>query len=45
MPRKMRDEIMYPFPNFNGTTVEVSELISNFIPHFMIDVITYPCRD
>ena len=27
----MRDEIIYPFPNFNGATVEVWERISNFI--------------
>ena len=27
------DEITYPFPNFNGCTVEVWEWISNFIPH------------
>ena len=31
----MRDENTYPFPNFNGCTVEVSEWISNVIPHFM----------
>ena len=24
------DEIAYPFPNFNGSTVEVWEMISNF---------------
>ena len=28
MPRKMWDEITYPFPNFNGATVEVWEWIS-----------------
>ena len=28
------DEIAYPFPNFNGVTIEVSEWVSNFIPHF-----------
>ena len=28
------DEITYPSLNFNGTTVEVWEWISNFIPHF-----------
>ena len=28
---KMYDEITYPFPNFNGATVEVLEWISNFI--------------
>ena len=31
--------------NFNGCTIEVKELISNFIPHFMVDVITYPHWD
>ena len=39
------DEITYPFPNFNGCTVEVWERISNFIPHFTGHVITYPCCD
>ena len=38
----MWDEITYPFLNFNGCTVEVQEWISNFIPHFIIGVITYP---
>ena len=32
----------YPFPNFNGYTVEVWEWIRNLIPYFIIDVITYP---
>ena len=40
MPSKMWDEITYPFPNFNGYTVE---WISNFIPLFIVDVLTYPC--
>ena len=40
MPSKVWDEITYPFPNFNGCTVEVWKWISNFIPHFMMDVIT-----
>ena len=31
----MWDEIIYPFPNFNGATVEVWKWISNFIPHFI----------
>ena len=31
--------------HFNGITVEVWEWISNFIPYFMMDVITYPCWD
>ena len=29
----------------NGCTVEVSERISNFIPLFITDVISYPCWD
>ena len=43
MPSKVWDEITYPFPNFNGCTVEVREWMSNFISQFMIDVIIYPC--
>ena len=31
---KVWDEITYQFPNFNGAAVEVSEWISNSIPHF-----------
>ena len=31
---KMWEEITYPFPDFNGATVEVWEWINNFIPHF-----------
>ena len=42
---KMWDGITYPFPNFNGTTVEVWEWVSNFIPHFNAHVITYPWWD
>ena len=45
MPGKVLLEIIYPFPNFNGATVEVWELLSNIIPHFMMDVITYPYWD
>ena len=45
MPRELWDEITYPFLNFNGCTVEVYEKISNFTPHFIIDVITYPWWD
>ena len=42
MPSKVWDEISYPFPNFNGSTVEAWEWISNFIPHYIMDVIAYP---
>ena len=41
MPRKVWDEITYPFLNFNSCTVEVKEWISNFIPHITMDVITF----
>ena len=40
---KVWDEIIYPFPNFIGGTVEVCGWISNFIPHFTVCVITYLC--
>ena len=40
MPSKVLAEITYPFPNFN----EVWEWIIKFIPHFMMDVSTYPCQ-
>ena len=45
MPSKMWNEISYPFPNFNCCTVEVWEWINNFISHFKMDVIAYPCWD
>ena len=32
---KVWDEITYPFENFNGTTVEIWEWISSFIPHLI----------
>ena len=42
-----RDEITYPFPNFNGAlcggTAVGPERIGNFITHFIIDVVTHPC--
>ena len=42
MPRKVWDEFTYLFPNFNDAAVENLKSISNFIPHFLTDVITYP---
>ena len=33
-------EITYPFPNFNGATVEVWKWIGNFISYFSVYVIT-----
>ena len=32
-------------PTFNGTTIEVWEWVSIFIPHLIMDVISYPCWD
>ena len=43
MPNEVWDETTYPFPNFNDATVEVWEWISNLNPHFIMDIITYPC--
>ena len=40
---KVWDEFTDPSQNFNNATSEVWEWISNFIPHFKMDVITYPC--
>ena len=42
---KVWAEIIHPFPNFNGCTVEVWEWINNFSPYFTGHVITYPCWD
>ena len=39
-PRKVWDEFIYPFQNFNDAAVEDLEWISNFIPHFIMDAIT-----
>ena len=43
MPSEVCDEITCPSPNFNGAPVEVWKWIGNFILHFIIDVIMYPC--
>ena len=45
MPSKLWDEITYLFPNLKGCSVEDWEWISNFIPYFIMGVITYPCWD
>ena len=37
---KVWAKINYPFPNFNGATVDVSEWISTFISHFIEHAIT-----
>ena len=40
-PGKVRDEITYQTQNLNSSL----ESKSNFIAHFVMDVITYPCWD
>ena len=45
MPIKVCNEIIYPFLNFSGCTVEVYEWINKFIPQYIMDVITYACWD
>ena len=42
---KMADILQMTLETFNGCTTEVWEWISYFIPHFIMDVITYPCWD
>ena len=39
VPGKVWDEIADSFPSFSGCTVEVWEWVSNFLSHFIIDVI------
>ena len=45
MPSKVWYEMTYPFPNFNGWSVEVWEWVSHFIPRFTMYVIIYPWWD
>ena len=40
---KIWDEIVYPFTNINGATVDVWEKISHFTPHLTCHVIICPC--
>ena len=39
MPSKLWGEITYPFPHFNGNTVEVWEWANKSTRHFIMDVI------
>ena len=45
MHGKVWDDIIYPFPNFNGSTIEVWDGIIDFIPNFIMYVTPYPCQD
>ena len=40
-PSNVWGEISYPFPNFNGATVEVWDWMSNFIPQLTAHIIAY----
>ena len=40
-PSRLWDDIIYLFPNFKSRTIEVWKWILVFIPHFIMDVITY----
>ena len=42
---KAWDKITYAFPNFNSAAIEVWVWIGNFIPHFMMNVISHSCWD
>ena len=42
---KMWHKITHWFPNFSYWTIEVWKCVNNFVPHFTIDVITYPWWD
>ena len=37
----MCDEITYSFPNLNSAAIEIWEWMSNFVPHQIVDEITY----
>ena len=45
MPNNMWADITYPFSHLTRRTIEVWERVNNFIPHFTMDVIIYPCWD
>ena len=40
---KVWNEVPYSFPNLNGAAVQAWKWMSNFIPHFTWQAITYPC--
>ena len=42
---KVWNEIAYPFSNFTSATVEVWNILVNFIPHFTGHLISYPWWD
>ena len=45
MPNKVRVEFSYLFPNSTCAAIRIWEWISNSVPHYIMGVITYPCRN
>ena len=45
MPSKLWDNIIYSYPNTNGSNVKGWEWISIFIPNFIMGIIAYPWWD
>ena len=45
MLNKVCDKITYPIPKLNGYNTEVLEWRDKFIPHSIMDAITYPDWD
>ena len=43
-PHEVQNENTFPFPNLNGCSVEFLGWIANFVPRFITDTISYPCR-
>ena len=41
MPSKVWDQITYQFADLNGAAIEVWEWINNFIPYFLMGLITW----
>ena len=44
IPSTVLDEITYPLPNFNLSSIEIREWISNFFPHTRLGPQVYPCN-
>ena len=42
MHNKLWGEFTDLFPNFNVATVDILEWISDYIPHFIMNVFSYP---
>ena len=45
MPNEAWDAFAYPFQNLNGCAIEIWQWISDFSPHFIMDIIINPWLD